>query len=253
MLDSHQEIVCHHELFKHERPHVALCVRGDEGKLGQEIQATKKIGTSAMLRLLTNPDRFRDCAKKDNIKSLGFKLSPTGDKAQFIPLLLNKSFRKVILERRDLLAAYVSLREAELKGTWIHLAQNTPPAAPSDDGAQSPASAAHSESAGDSVPAKALGQSKVYLRPQGLRYFVRKRKFISYCVRAALKLTGQRAFFLDYDELFDLEKQRALLEFLGVDSAQILRSSTHKQSSRSVFEKIENAEEIAQKFPQLLT
>lgn len=172
MLDSHPEVVCHHEIFKHARPHVAMCARVDGVALGAELLADKQKGWRFVLKTLTNPERFRALNGKAGVKALGFKINPTVDKAQILPLLLNHSLKKVVLERADYLAAFTSLTKAEQDGTWVHLARPPKPAPKADTTPQ-----------------------KVRLEPRKLRYFLRKRRSVARIIRMVLKISGQRAFF----------------------------------------------------------
>jgi glycosyltransferase involved in cell wall biosynthesis len=63
-------------------------------------------------------------------------------------------------------------------------------------------------------------------------------------IRDSLQKTGQQAFFLEYNELLDKDRQKALLEFLSVDQDIPLESNARKQNSDAYRNRFENPEEV---------
>lgn len=211
MLDSHPAILCHHEVFNEDSVHRSLRYKGTSLSFGTAVERDR------------DPWAFlaRVYAFADGARAVGFKISPRQNDYALLGLLLNRKIRKVILGRRGWLHAYTSALIAERTQVWSQ----------------------HRGKA-DATTKPASAPVKVRVDPISFRRFVRKRRFFYTLCRVLLTLTGQRAVFMDYEEIGDPSTMRRVLTFLGVDPEQPLAAATDKQNSAHLRDRIENYDEL---------
>lgn len=209
-LDSHPQILCHHELFN---------AGGIHGSLGCEQQGIDlELGTVEDRD--RNPWRFLNTVFQRTLghSTVGFKLAAHENKPVLVSVLLNRRIRKIVLRRDNLLDTFVSNLIAEHTGQWI---QKTHAAA------------------------AAGGRPKVHVEPAAFRRYVRKMTFLYGGVRRMLAMTGQIWVDFEYNEIRDEGRMRELLAFLGVEATTDLTSSTRRQNPSPQRDKIRNYDELA--------
>ncbi|MEZ4586465.1 MAG: hypothetical protein R2909_08715 [Gemmatimonadales bacterium] len=208
-LDSHPDIVCHHELFNPDGIHRSLSYKDSPLSFG------------------TTESRDRDphgfvvgvYGFSDGQKAVGFKLAPGQSNAVLLSLLLSRRVRKIVMERRNWLQAYSSELIAQATQVW---------------------SVAKNRQAGPSP------KQKVRMELAGLRQFIRKRSLFLRLTKLLLKLTGQRFETVDYEDISLPETERRVLDFLGVASDQPLKERTVKQNPSRLRDRIANYDELEQ-------
>jgi LPS sulfotransferase NodH len=206
MLDSHPEILCHHELFNRDGIHRSLSYKNTDLTFG------------------TIADRNRDpwgflrrvYAFRDGAKAVGFKLGPRTNDLLLLSLLLVPRVRKVVLARRSWLHAYTSELIAARTQRWMERGAGT----------------------------ENQLQPKVRVDTQQYRGYVRKRRLFYRLCEILLRLTRQECFRLDYEQVGEPATMAALLGFLGVAVNVPLHSGTTRQNSPNLEDRIENYEEI---------
>jgi LPS sulfotransferase NodH len=208
MLDSHPEILCHHELFNPQGVHRSLSIKSDASEWGVADRDRDPWG---FLRHVYSDQHGK--------RAVGFKLSPGENNWAFLSLLLNRGVKKVVLERNSWLHAYTSVRIAEETKQWSRVK-------------------------GGKDVAPDARQFQVRVEPSNLLRFIRKRRVFYFGLRRLMALTGQPYFSLDYDEIGDTAVRKRLLDFLGVSPAEMLVERTEKQNSARVEDRIANYEEL---------
>jgi LPS sulfotransferase NodH len=114
MLNSHPEIICHHEVFHPHAIYYALDHRDGDIDLGTITERERQ------------PEQFISRLWQQNFGciAVGFKIMP-GHNPQAFELLINdKNIKKIVLKRRNLLKAYVSSRIARQTKVWSNLKAN---------------------------------------------------------------------------------------------------------------------------------
>ncbi len=66
-----------------------------------------------------------------------------------------------------------------------------------------------------------------------------------------LQITGQTAFYIDYEDINDLDVLNGLARFLGVEGLDALDDSLKKQNPAEIGQKVRNSEEMAQALARL--
>lgn len=209
LLDSHPEILCHHEVFNPTGIHRSLSYKHTSLSFG------------------TVEDRDRDpwgfmhrvYAFTDTARAVGFKLGPGGIyNWPLLSLLLSRRVRKIILERRGWLHAYTSTLIARATQVWSRTRGNDGEA--SDD------------------------RLKVRVDLDDFRRFLRKRRLFYSLTRTLLGVTGQPFLSLAYEDIGDPKTMTALLRFLSVDPTVVLSARTEKQNSPRLEDRVANYEEL---------
>jgi LPS sulfotransferase NodH len=210
MLDSHPEITCHHELFIEGEVHRALTYKGTDVSFGT-AEDRERDPWGFLKRVFTYPD---------GSKAVGFKIAPRNNFWVVVSLMLNRRVRKIVLSRRNWLMVYTSNLIAFQTGSWSR----------------------HVAEAGRA----AVADGRVHVDPAEFRRYAGKRIAFYRTLRTLLKLTGQRSFSLDYEDLKDPETLRRLLAFLGVSAEVPLTERTIKQNPDRLSDRIANYQEVAQ-------
>jgi hypothetical protein len=210
LLDSHPDVLCHHEVFNPDGIHRSLAYK----------QSDLSFGTVAERD--ADPWRFirRVYEFTDGATAVGFKLGPGRPYNPVLAtLMLARRVRKIVVERRNLLHAYTSVLIARATQVW----SRTDPAS----------GGAH------------RSQVRVTVDLPGFRRFVRKRQFFYAVARTQLRGTGQPHRFVAYEDLDDPAVRTDLLAFLGVDPQTGLTDGTVRQNPPLVRPRVENYDEIA--------
>jgi hypothetical protein len=211
MLDTHPEILCHHELFPSgPAPHRSLSVRA--GKLELDLGTAEERDR--------DPIGFLSRMYKLNAgaKAVGFKMALYDPNiGVLLALILNRSIRKVVIRRENWLQVYTSTLIAEQTHTFIRFADDATMPEP---------------------PAQA------YVDVDKFVSYVRKRQLAYQGLRVLGRLTFQRFFEISYEQLKDEATIRQLLEFLGVNADAHLRERTVKQNSSRLCDRISNYDEL---------
>lgn len=192
LLDSHPEVLCHHELFNPAGVHLALSLR-DTGAAwanprGRDLE----------------PGGWLDRVWADShgCQAVGFKLNRGQSPEAFGAVLADPTVRKIVLSRANRVRTYVSERLAESTGHWESFLDGVAP---------SPLPPIE-------VDAEALARHVETNR----RYFDE--------LRAALAGTCQTYCNVIYEELAEPATHRRLLAYLGVDPEQPLAGATRRQT-----------------------
>jgi LPS sulfotransferase NodH len=209
MLDSHPEILCHHEVFNARGIHRSLSYKNTDLDFGT-VEARDQDPCAFLRRVFgfTGGKRI-----------IGFKIGPGENNRALLSLLLNRGIRKIVLTRRRQLHAYTSGLIAQRTKVW-----------------SIPANSANS------IP----GAAKVPVDVAEFRRFVRKRRAFHALVRLTATITMQRILVLDYEDLGTPRTNRRALEFLGADPTVTLRPRTGRQNPPRLADRIENFERVKQ-------
>jgi hypothetical protein len=220
-LDSHPDILCHHEVFNWNCPHRSLSAK--EGTIILDLGKAKDRDYNPwqfISMVYGTPGRLPD-GRLNRVKSIGFKMSPAQGLLVVLSLMLNRSVKKVVLHRENLLKAYVSRLFAMKTKTYIDLKKRSDNKFSEKD------------------------DSKVYVNPSEYIKYARNRTLFHRSTLLLLKLSFQKAFEIEFKEITDNSKIRDLIRFLGVskDFAD-LHAQTQRQAWRTLAERIENIEEL---------
>jgi hypothetical protein len=212
LLDTHPEVLCHHELFLPGSAHRSLSVR--EGLVDFDAGSAKERDRDpyAFLRRIYANDLGRN--------AVGFKMALSDpNRWLLLSIILNRSIAKIIVRRDNWLQVYTSALIAEETNTLIRFA--------GADGEEKP----------EASP-------KVRVDTRYLRRYVRKRRLGYGMLNFLLRITGQKAFSLEYHQMQDDQRLKELLRFLGVSNDVSLRVRTVKQNPSRLRDRIANFEEV---------
>jgi LPS sulfotransferase NodH len=209
MLDSHPQVLCHHEVFNEDSIHRSLRFKGTPLSFGSTAERDQD--PWAFLKRLY--------AFTDGRDAVGFKIAPRQNDRALMALLLNRRIRKVILGRQGWLHAYSSALIAERTQVWSR----------HKDGVQS-------------EPPRET--EKITVDPRTFRRFVQKRRAFYSLVDLLLFTTAQTAFRMTYEDIGKPQVMQDLLRFLGVDPSAQLIAKTDKQNSPRLADRIENLNEL---------
>jgi LPS sulfotransferase NodH len=108
LLNSHPEILCHHEVFNPSGIYYALEHRNGSLDLGT-IEERDEAPLPFLERLWST---------RLGRRSLGFKMTRGQNEQILAKVLLDRSVRKIVLSRRNRIRTYVSSLVAERSGQW---------------------------------------------------------------------------------------------------------------------------------------
>jgi LPS sulfotransferase NodH len=215
MLDTHPQILCHHELFPSgPAPHRSLSVR--EGKLALDLGTAEERDR--------DPIGFLSRMYKLNAgaKAVGFKMGLSDPNVGvLLALILNRSIRKVVLRRENWLQVYTSALIAEQTHTFIRFEGDAKTPEPASQG--------------------------VIVDADKFIVYVRKRQLAYRGLRGLAQLTSQQFFEISYEQIKDSAVIGRLLEFLGVEADAQLRERTVKQNPPRLQDRISNYEELSRR------
>lgn len=207
LLDSHPDILCHHELFNLERirPSRSLTSKGNILGSMEERQAA--------------PLEFLKHAWTASLghQAVGFKLNLGQSEIIFNEVLDAPDIAKIIISRRNRIRSFVSEMIAEKTKVW--------------------------ESFSDSPPMGDPGPQHV----DAAELFKQVRRNQDYyCgLRQRLKAAGQCAFEIQYEDLGDQQHHKTMLKFLNLDPGAKLLTATSKMNKGSLRTLISNFDQLA--------
>jgi len=198
LLDSHPEILCHHEIFN---PHVVGVARHLQ-------KAGFQMGTIEERE--RDPIEFlgRVWRRNEGRRSVGFKLCWKQNGPVFDAVLADPRIRKIVLKRRNRIKSFVSLLLARQTGEWvIYNDEATPGARP-----------------------------KVQVDEAELQRHIAFNDAYYAEIEAAIQQRGHLGHVLYYEDLFSETSLRATLKFLDVAEPDpaLLAGQTWKLSSTSL-------------------
>ncbi len=209
MLDSHPDVLCHHEIFNPDAVHRALSYKDTPLSFG--TVAERDADPFAFLS--------RVLGFADGHSAVGFKIGPIQNYLVLLSVLLCRRVRKIVLTRRNQLQAYTSTIIATQTRIWSQHEHSSRP--------------------------RQGGNPKVTVDVHDLRRFVRKRQAFEAAVLAILRITAQDFLRIDYDDIANPAVLRGVLKFVGVRSDITLTARTLKQNPATLRDRIENYDEIA--------
>lgn len=203
MLNSHPEILCHHEIFNPDGIHYALDHRGGDIYFGTLAERD-----SAPLDFLAQLWR-----QNFGKQAVGFKINRGQNEAVFQHVLTDRGVHKIVLMRRNRIKTFVSEMIAEQTGQWesYNLA------------------AGSRQNVRLEVDVKALWRHVALNRD----YYAR--------LQHALRSSGQEYLQVTYEHLKTEAEWLNILRFLGVaPNASALAPATKKQNSSDLRDLISN-------------
>jgi len=207
LLNSHLEILCHHEIFNPQGIFFALEHRDGTLDLGSMEQRD-----SDPLRFL---DRVWDCSL--GYPCVGFKFTRGQNPIVLDHVLTDSSITKILLRRQNRIRTFVSELLAEQTGVWEAYAD--------DDLASEP--------------------RQVHVSIDNLRSHVVNNDRFYADIYTALASSGQDYSELVYEKLLLPDEQRRALNFLGFCEEQPkLKAASVRQNSRTLREVIANFSEL---------
>jgi len=179
VLNSHPQILCHHEIFNPHVIGVARHLQNSDFRLGSMEEREK------------DPAEFLDRVWRTSLgrAAVGFKMCLWQHEPAYRAVLPDLSVRKIILKRHNRVKSFVSLLLARQTGEWVVY---------DDRGAPAPRPKVH-------VDRSALLEN-IALHD---RFYAE--------TEAALRQSGQEHILLWYEDLFGPTGIEPALSFLGVD------------------------------------
>jgi LPS sulfotransferase NodH len=208
ILNSHPEILCHHEIFN---PHVV--------GLARHLQNSSfTIGT--LEEREDDPLEFLGRVWRASLghPCVGFKLCWRQNETIFRAVLEDSRIRKIVLRRRNRVKAFVSLLLARKTGQWV---------------VYEPTDLLHSD-------------TRVRVEISELQETIAFNEEYYREIEETLTASRQSFLKISYEELFSQEHQQRLLNFLQVSAhpKAVLREGTIKLNSRQVQNLITNFDEL---------
>ncbi|HVG21397.1 MAG TPA: hypothetical protein VNI02_20315, partial [Blastocatellia bacterium] len=177
-LNSHSEVLCHHEIFNPDGIFYALHLRGTSFGLG--TIEDRDNDPLAFLDRVWQADFGRRC--------VGFKLTHRQNEAVFYSVLRDATVKKIILHRKNRIKRFVSFLIAEKTGKWEAYGQRDRRDCP----------------------------TKVEVDLSALYNHIELNNAYYAEVEGALRSSGQPFLSIAYEELLTGAIKEQLLKFLGV-------------------------------------
>ncbi|HUA58751.1 MAG TPA: hypothetical protein VML19_08365 [Verrucomicrobiae bacterium] len=207
-LDSHPEILCHHEIFNPHLVGVAWSLQNSDFRLGT-IEEREKDPVEFLGRVWQHPLGFR---------AVGFKLCWKQNEVIFNRLLEAPGVRKIVLKRKNRIKSFVSLLLARNTGEWVIYDDQAAPG----------------------------NRPKVWVDHAELLSNIAFNDAYYAEIEAALQKPGQSGCVVYYEDLFSEPTLCCLLSFLGVadPDPSLLSGRTWKLSSSSLRDLVANFENL---------
>jgi LPS sulfotransferase NodH len=208
LLDSHPEVLCHHEIFNPEGIFYSVSLRSGELDLGTVEERDRD--PAAVLERLWQESFGR--------RWVGFKLNRDQDPRAFALVLADPGIRKILIKRRNRIRTFLSERVALATGEW------------------------------ESYPWSNVTDRKVRITvdPEALRAHVARNEQYFRGLEDRLRETDQPCLEVTYEALTDVDEQARILSFLDLElPPEGLRGATRKQGSRDLRDAIANFEPLA--------
>jgi LPS sulfotransferase NodH len=208
LLNSHPDVLCHHEVFNPSGIFYALARRDGSLDLGTREERDRR-PLAFLERVWRNPLGFA---------CVGFKMTRGQDEQVLEAVLGDRGVRKIVVKRRNRVKTFVSELIARRTGQWEVYDR-------ADLVAERP---------------------RVEVDPAELRLNVAQNDAYYARLEAALRRSGQAFVAVAYEELSSDRERLRLLEFLGVRPApEVLRASSVKQNSTDLRRLVANFDELA--------
>jgi len=208
LLNSHPEILCHHELFNPQGIFLALSQRDRSSDLPSLHE--RDVAPVAFLDKIWQAGREHPC--------VGFKWTRGQSTTVLEHVVQEREIIKIVLRRRNRVKTYVSAEIAQATQQWEAYSQQelTQP------------------------------RPRVTVENAQLRRHISENERFYADLRTALERTQQSAINLCYENLFSRDEQRRLLQLLGVSGVdQPLTAASVKQNPTSLGDVIANFAELA--------
>lgn len=150
----------------------------------------------------------------------GFRYFHDHDPRVFTPVLEDPLCAKIVLTRNPV-ESYVSWKIAQETGQW------------------------------KLTHAKNLKSAQVPFDAREFETHLARLQDFQIRILHGLQVTGQTAFYIDYDDINDLEVLNGLARFLGVTGLEALDGSLKKQNPEEISQKVTNPEDMAQALARL--
>jgi hypothetical protein len=209
VLNSHPDILCHHEIFN---PHVVGVARHLQvnGFVLGTIEERER-----------DPEEFIDRVWRTPMgrRCVGFKLCWRQHAAALRAVLADTGVRKIVLKRRNQVKSFVSLVLARQTGEWV-VYDDAPPPRP---------------------------RPRVSINIADLRDTILFNQQYYQEIETTLSATGQSHLELFYEQLFSLDCLETTLKFLGVPpaAAASLSGECWKLTPSSLPEVVANFNELS--------
>jgi len=208
LLDSHPDILCHHELFNPKGIHYAVRLRDGTFSLG-----TKEERDEDPLSLLS-----RVWGTSLGHALVGFKLNWSQNERVFDAVLADIGIKKLMTVRRNRVKTFVSELVAQTTGHWESYVGRSP--------------------RGETT--------RVHVDVNALLEQIRRNDEYYAWLHEKLRAAGQEYLEIIYEDLESDDARRRILEFLGVSpDVHLLRASTFKRNPPDLRAIVTNYEELA--------
>lgn len=207
LLDSHPDILCHHELFNPERIRLSRSLLSKPDFLGD--MESRQTAPRALLHKAWN--------KSLGHRAVGFKLNLGQSEIIFDEVLADPDVAKIIISRRNRIRSFVSEMIAEKTKVW--------------------------ESFPDSQAMADPGPQQIDIAE--LLQQVRRNQNYYSGLRQRLNATGQSALEVQYEQLGERQQHRTILGFLKIDPDVALTTATSKMNGGSLRALISNFDQLA--------
>lgn len=207
LLNSHPQILCHHELFNEDGIRVSQPLREQGWTLGDRQMQQQQ------------PLQLLELAWRENLgfSRVGFKININQSPAVFEAVLADPSIQKILIRRRNRVRTYLSEEIALRTGHWESY-----------------------DSSGQPPPT-----GPIKLRPDGLFEHSQRNQTFYQHIETSLDDRAQTAFHIAYEDIPDADVRQQLLVFLGVDTDVPLLASTSKMNPGRLDDMISNFEALS--------
>jgi LPS sulfotransferase NodH len=208
LLNSHPEILCHHEIFNPHVVGVARHLQNGAFHLGA-IEERERDPVEFLGRVWRHNEGRR---------SVGFKLCWKQNEAIFYEVLADSQIRKIVLKRRNRIKAFVSLLLARQTGEWVIYDDAAAPGA----------------------------RPKVHVNKAELQKHIEFNDAYYAEIESAIQQPGHRGHITYYEDLFSETNLCAMLKFLDVGKSNpaLLSGQTWKLSSTCLPDLVENFDSL---------
>ena len=210
MLDSHPDILCHHELFNPSGIFYALPLRDSDSQASQEMQGRMQERDRDPLAFLAEQVWQRHGEKS----VVGFKMTYQQNLAVFQAVLAAPEIQKIVLRRNNAVKSYVSKLVAEQSGVWEDYGQ-----------------ARRHEPLQLELNLEHLQQDLAFNQ----RYYA--------LIETSLRDTQQAYLQVQYEHLMDCACQRTMLDYLACQYVP-LHTRSRKQNPSDLRQRVKNYGQI---------